>query len=137
MKRFLKNISLPMKACNLFQMAQHADFECKIFATNKIQPYFRKPVQYDLINTLRSLLLMWLDPEKWEELAQLESHSEARSKHPDAVRAVKEHMDFIHLVCNLRAQFDLVVIDHVVGIWGINSFGANPPCASSNPGRAR
>lgn len=120
----------------VLQMAQHSNYECKIFATNKVQPYFNKPVQYELINTLRSLLLMISEPEKWEELAQLESHSEARANAPDAMRAVKEHCSFIHSVCNLGAQFDHDLINKVVGIWGVNSFGANPP-TGPNPGRAR
>lgn len=120
----------------LFQNAQHSQFECRIFSSNQIQPYFTKPVQYELINTLRSLLLMLIEPEKWKELAQLESHSEARAKNPGSVRAVKEHVHFIHSVCNLTVQFETRLIDHVVGVWGINSFGANPP-AGPNPGRAR
>ncbi|XP_021964685.2 SET domain-containing protein SmydA-8 [Folsomia candida] len=127
----------PMCSKQCEEMAHHSQFECRIFAANKIQPYFKMPVQYEMVNTLRSLLLMLIDPEKWGQLAELESHSEARAKNPDAVRAVKEHTFFIHSVCNLRGQFDAGVIDHIVGIWGINSFGANYPTAGPNPGRAR
>jgi hypothetical protein len=76
------------------------------------------------------------EPTKWEELEKLASHSEARAKSFGAIRAVKEAVEFIHSKCKLQAQFDPLVIDHVVGVWAINSFGANPP-AGPNPGRAR
>ncbi len=117
-------------------MTHHSQFECRIFASNKVQPYFKRPIQYELINTLRSLLLILIEPDKWQELAQLESHSKTRANNSEAMRAVKEHVEFIHTVCNLKTQFEPEVIDHVVGIWGINSFGANPP-AAANPGRTR
>lgn len=117
-------------------MRHHAEYECQVFSSNKVKPYFNKPYQYDLINTLRSLLLESKEPEKWNELSQLASHAEARAKNFEAMRSSKESMEFLHSVCKLGDQFDPFVIDHIVGVLQINSFGANPP-SGPNPGRAR
>ncbi|ODM98778.1 Protein msta, isoform A [Orchesella cincta] len=133
-------------------MPHHAQNECKIFRDAQVPPCVLKPYQYDFINFLRSLLLgehgavvgenntesssSSLSKQSWEEILALESHAEARAGNPFANRLVFETIEFILKTCKLEGRFEPKVIDHVVGVWTINSFGANPP-AGVKPGYAR
>lgn len=134
-----------------FQMPQHANNECKIFKDAQVEPCVLKPYQYDFINFLRALLLRdhannvsgendqaTTDQyrENWEAMLSLESHAKARAKNAFANRLLTECTQFVHKTCKLEDKFETKLIDHVVGVWAINSFGANPP-AGAKPGYAR
>lgn len=132
-------------------MAHHANNECKIFRDAQVEPCVLKPHHYDFINFLRALLLRdhgknnfkehdeetaKLYRESWDGLLALQSHGEARARNPFATRLLNEATQFIQMTCKLEDRFEEGLIDHVAGIWGINSFGANPP-AGAKPGYAR
>lgn len=133
-------------------MPHHANNECKIFRNAQVEPCVIKPYQYDFINFLRSLLLrdhannisgenihgglLQQYKECWEAILSLEPHSEARAKNTFGSRLLRETVQFVQETCKLEERFESKLIDHIVGVWGINSFGANPP-AGVKPGYAR
>lgn len=103
------------------QDPSHTNFECPIFAENKIEP-FTRPLDYDFIKVLRALLLMERNPTKWEQLMDLESHETIRAKLPNCVKKTFDTVMFIKTRCKL-IQFDYKVINYLVGVFRINAFG--------------
>ncbi|CAL8110308.1 unnamed protein product [Orchesella dallaii] len=138
----------PLCSIRCEKLPHHSNNECKIFRDAQVPPCVLKPYQYDFINFLRALLLKnhgedegnngtpTPNKQSWEQLLALESHGEARAGNPFANRLVFEAIEFILKTCKLEGRFEPEVIDHVVGVWTINSFGANPP-AGVKPGYAR
>ncbi|CAG7831504.1 unnamed protein product [Allacma fusca] len=116
------------------KLPPHCDAECKIFASRNVGPYFTKPYEYDFIKFLRSLLVRESDEKRWDQLCQLASHPEARGKCEASVLATMASYEFITEICGLQ-QFDYDTVNHIVGVWGINSFGANAPTGPNPTGR--
>ena len=116
------------------QLPLHAEAECKVFTQKRVLPHFNKPFEYDFIKFLRTLLLRELDSKTWKHLCQLASHKEAREECEASVEATVASFKFITETCGLT-QYDYDTVSHVVGIWGVNSFGANAPSGPNPTGR--
>lgn len=68
----------------LFQMPDHSNFECVVFATCPVSPIV-SPLEYEKIKILRCLMLKEKSPDKWKLLMNLQSHIANRKQDVAAV----------------------------------------------------
>ncbi len=108
-----------------FQIPDHADFECSVFANNPVSPIVHSN-EYKKIKILRSLLLRQKNPARWNKILDLDSHEDLRKGNLCAVSTTIALFKFIQQECHLK-QFDGETINHVVGVNTVNSFNTCNP----------
>lgn len=99
----------------------HKNYECEIFSENGIRP---KNLSYDYpaLETLRCLLLREKDPMRFAKLLRHESHVSQRQNDPKQKECREYVINFIQNDCHLQDDFDVEIIEQVMGIISINSF---------------
>ncbi|KAL1464974.1 hypothetical protein WDU94_004572 [Cyamophila willieti] len=105
----------------------HAEGECPIFAAEKIKFQLPEDVtlpnpQYEAITPLRLLLVRDRNPAKWEEVMQMESHSDKRKTNEEFWNAEKVNIvEFIRIRCKMDS-YDEDLIHKICGILEVNCF---------------
>lgn len=106
-------------------MRNHAANECQIFTERKVPSFqINEAYMYEKIIILRGLLCKELNPDIWNKIQSLESHSQERKETIKGSLLSKSAIEFIQETCGL-IQFSCDEIDHVVGVLGTNAFWNN------------